>query len=322
MEFHRGPLVVHHLADRESEQKLEAIAQASTEFEYAMAKVGKPSAPQLQNFRVAPAEATKPTTTCRAMTAAQMSPVSVSPQDTLLPKTLGKGINSAQPRSRAALSAIPPVSSGTPHSPKPPKSGAPTAIPTLPLARGQQAPPTAPLDVTSASKHPRRRGRAPPTSNHVAPPAVASTSTAPFYFFTAGGQFRFTAPGEARFKLLIAQGDYDEAFGMLPDDQQFEHLTTPDAISEFRLVHPRPEKGKKAEGNALETELWVCRAKVKIERRELPKAKKSDPTEYEFGIVYLDEPCNGAASSHCNMVRHKKRTHLGRLYQSNATQKK
>jgi hypothetical protein len=72
----------------------------------------------------------------------------------------------------------------------------------------------------------------------------------------------------------------------------------------------------------VETEPWVCKAKVKIERRELPKAAKSDTTEYEFDIVYSDEPCSGAVSTHCNMVRHKKRTHLGRLYQSSATQKK
>ena len=35
----------------------------------------------------------------------------------------------------------------------------------------------------------------------------------------------------------------------------------------------------------------MCGAKVKIERKELPKAAKSDTTEYEFG-VYSDKPCN------------------------------
>jgi hypothetical protein len=36
--------------------------------------------------------------------------------------------------------------------------------------------------------------------------------------------------------------------------------------------------------------IWACRAKVTIETRELPKAKKSDPTEYSFDVVYSDEP--------------------------------
>ena len=277
--------------------------EASRELHKAMDHVGMAPRPPPHLRRPARLAPVSWLTSQQPILAAQISPlVTISARNPLLPKGLPNE-----------------TSSITPYSPEPPKKAVPTPTPMLPINPGQDAPTATPLNVTSSTDGPRRRQEAPPIPDHDVPLARPSTSSGPLSFLSSGGQFRFTAAGEARFKLLAAEGKYDEAFGMLPEDQHFEHLTTPGAISAFRLAHPRSERGK---GNAVETELWVCRAKVKIERKELPKVAKIDATEYEFDVVYSDEPCNGAASTHCNMVRHKKRTHLGRLYQCGATQRR
>jgi hypothetical protein len=309
-EFHGGPLQVHHLADEASERKIDAMVRASRELQRAMDSVGMASRPQPQIGRSADlAPLSQSTAELPTLEAKITTPVTIPPQHPLLAKGLPEATGSAQPLAYVALSDILPASDVTNYSPEPPKKATPMPVPSFTMTPGQLGPTAAPLDVTLASKDPRQHLRDLPTSDNVAAPV--GPSTGPIYFFTTDGQFRFTAAGEARFKLLIAQGDYNRAFEMLPEDQQFEHLTTPDAISAFRVMHPR----KTREVNAVETELWVCRAKVKIEKKELPKAVGSDSTEDEFDVIYADEPCNGAASTHCSMVRHKKRTHLGRLYQ-------
>jgi hypothetical protein len=99
-------------------------------------------------------------------------------------------------------------------------------------------------------------------------------------------------------------------YEMLPVDQHVDHLNQPDAIAAFRAVHPRPNKG----GQKAETKLWVCKAKVKMVVKELPRANAGEPPRYSYTIVYLEEPCNGVTGTPCNTRRHKQRSHLGRPY--------
>jgi hypothetical protein len=320
-EFHGGPLVVHHLADKESEERLAAISQTSVDLMKAMAGLGRAASPRPSRPTAPPPPTSQQVTRpIRTMTAQTATPIFVSPLDTLLYVTpVEEVVSEQEPAPAPALTTPPaarPVSTVPSSSFDSPEKAAPSPAPAPPIIQ-QDAPMATPSGIPSLTKATKRSRKVTRIPQSIKAPSVPLTSSDTLSFVSATGQFRFTAAGEALFKLLAGQGKYDEAFSMLPAEQQFEHLTAPDAIAEFRSTHPRPNKGGKDKKD--DTELWVCKSKVRLERKALPMANKGDTPQYEFEVVYSDAPCNGTATKRDSKVRHKKRTHLGRPYQCNAT---
>jgi hypothetical protein len=196
---------------------MEAMENASRELQEAMNQVGVSSRPRPQVGRNAGLAPVSQPAAAQPTLAAQISlPIAVSPRDTHMAEGLPKAASSARTPAYVSLSDSLPASSITPYSPKLHKKAVPMLPPLLPVTVRQQVSIVGPLDVTSSSNGSSQRRRAPPTSDTVAPPAGRSALTGPHSFLTTGGQFRFTAAGEARFKLLTGEGRYDDAFSMIP----------------------------------------------------------------------------------------------------------
>ncbi|KIM29332.1 hypothetical protein M408DRAFT_23101 [Serendipita vermifera MAFF 305830] len=106
----------------------------------------------------------------------------------------------------------------------------------------------------------------------------------------------FTQEEKTTFLGHVRNGDDMAAMGMLPEEQRFSVLDTPESIAAYRAVRP-----PSASLENVEDRLWVCRAVVKV---------KLGDDKTIIGIEQMRKHCKNAVGSKDSVARHWRRTHL------------
>ncbi|KIM24228.1 hypothetical protein M408DRAFT_318512 [Serendipita vermifera MAFF 305830] len=106
----------------------------------------------------------------------------------------------------------------------------------------------------------------------------------------------FTQKEKTTFLNHVGNGDDMAAMEMLPEEQRFSVLDTPESIAAYRAVRP-----PSASLENVEDRLWVCRAVIKV---------KLDGNKTVTGIEQMRKHCKNAVGSKDSVARHWRRTHL------------
>ncbi|KIM20782.1 hypothetical protein M408DRAFT_12889 [Serendipita vermifera MAFF 305830] len=105
-----------------------------------------------------------------------------------------------------------------------------------------------------------------------------------------------TPEEETTFLEHLRNGNDVAAMEMLPEEQRFCVLDTPEEIAAYRAVRRAPHSLRNREDR-----IWVCRAIIKVKLSSKGKI---------IGLVRMNKHCKNAVGSNDSVTRHWRRTHL------------